>query len=246
MDLEKIANEIRGGRRVVALTGAGISSAAGIPTFRGKNGLWERIDPEKFSLGFFKEKPEEWWSIAKNLFSPFIVARPTRAHYALSELERLGHLEAVITQNIDGLHQLAGSRNVIELHGNVMKLKCILCGMEYNLNDYIDDLNDDRLPICKRCGRVLKTGAVLFGEEIPKREYLLSIYYASVSDVMLVIGTSLEVEPAATLPSYALRNGARIIYINRDVSGVKDKGFIIVEGDSEIILPEIVKNIRGD
>ena len=243
MRIEELAKEIKKGR-VVALTGAGISSNAGLPTFRGNNGLWTYIDPEKFTMEFFRKNPEEWWSIAKDLFLPFFNARPTRAHYALAELESKGFLEAIITQNIDGLHQMAGSKNVIEIHGNVNKLKCILCNEYYPLKDYIEEIKKGGLPRCPRCGSILKTGAVLFGEQIPRNEYLLSIYYSSRCNLMLVIGTSLEVEPAATLPKYARENGAKIIYINKDVSEIVGKEMEYLQGDSDEILEEIVKAIK--
>ncbi len=243
MEIEELADEMVKKGKVVVLTGAGISSNAGLPTFRGKGGLWTFLDPEKFTIEYFMEKPEEWWSFSIEFFKPFLNASPTVSHYAIAELERMGIVDAVITQNIDGLHQKAGSKNVIELHGNASRLKCIFCGEEYSIDNFMDDLENGNAPRCKKCGRILKSAAVLFGEEIPRKELMLSIYYASTCRIFLVVGTSLSVYPAAELPEYARKNGARVIYINREVD-FDWRDYEIINADSDSVFPEVLNYIK--
>ena len=243
MNAEELGDEILKYGDVVFLTGAGISSNAGIPTFRGKNGLWSYIDPEKFTIEYFMKNPEEWWSISFELFDLFLNVSPTPSHYAIAQLEKMGIVKAVITQNIDGLHKKAGSKNVIELHGNVSNLKCIFCQNEYRIEDFLEGLREGKIPKCPKCGNILKTGAILFDEEIPRKELLLSIYYASTCKMMIIVGTSLLVYPAASLPYYAKKNNSKIVYINKEI-GEYVGDFDYIQEDSDKIIPMAVKHIK--
>lgn len=244
VDISEIASEFKKSKFTVALTGAGISSNAGIPTFRDDYGLWNNVDPEKFTLDYFIKNPDDWWCLAGRIFKSFLNASPTISHHSLALLEKYGLLKTIITQNVDGLHQKAGSKNVIELHGNASKLKCTLCGEEYGISKYIETIENCKAPRCRKCGGLLKTGAVLFGEPIPRKDYLLAIYYSSRCQLMLVIGSSLQVEPAAFLPAYTVTNGGKVIFINKDMKNIVDSRFITVNGDSDYVLKELINYLE--
>ena len=243
-EIKGVADLLISSKLAIALTGSGISTGSGIPTFRGKNGLWTKYDPEKFTIDYFLKNPKDFWKTARELFIPLLDAKPAKSHYVLAELEKLGIIKAVITQNIDGLHQKAGSNIVLELHGNGRKLKCHLCGEEYEIEPYINDIINDNIPRCKKCNSYLKTSAVLFGEMLPRDVYLQSIYYSYSSDVMLVIGTSLSVEPAASLPFQAKERGAKIISINKDRTPIDELSDFVLKGNSDEILENILNEVK--
>jgi len=243
-EIEEVAKLLKDSKQAIALTGSGISTGSGIPTFRGKNGLWVKYDPDKFTIDYFNENPEDFWNTARELFLPLLGAKPARSHYVLAELEKLNILKAVITQNIDGLHQKAGSKIVIELHGSGRKLVCPLCKEKYDIDLYLEDLNNGKVPRCKKCNSVLKTSAVLFGEMLPRDTYLKAIYFSYTADVMLVIGTSLLVEPAASLPYQARERGAKIVTINKDKTPIDDLSEYVLKGDSDEILVSILNSIK--
>ncbi len=212
--IEEVASLLIDSKHAIALTGAGISSSSGLPIFRGPNGLWNRIDPGKFSIEYFIKNPYDWWNIAKDLAEPFLKAKPTKAHKALAGLEELGLIKGIITQNIDGLHQKAGSKKVIELHGNVNKLKCLLCKSEYDAKHFLNIIKRKEIPLCSNCGFVLKPNVVLFNEAIPHDEYLQALNLFLKSDLVLIIGTSLAIEPVANLVVNAFERGAKLVSIN--------------------------------
>ena len=198
----------------VALTGAGISVESGIPPFRGKGGLWEKFDPMIFAhIDAFRRDPDTVWKrLLKALGETLVKARPNKAHQGLAELERHGCLRAVITQNVDGLHQAAGSREVIEFHGSMASHRCLDCerGVPTEAIDFT------RLPPRCACGGVLRPEIVFFGEAIPFAALQSSERFARMCDAMLVVGTSATVEPAASIPHIAKQHGACIIEINPD------------------------------
>lgn len=198
----------------VALTGAGISVESGIPPFRGKGGLWEKFDPMTFAhIDAFRRDPKTVWQVLlKTLSDTLVKARPNKAHKGLAELERRGCMRAVITQNIDGLHQQAGSREVIEFHGSMAHHRCQNCDQEIRSKHV--DLAE--LPPRCECGGVLRPEIVFFGEAIPTVALNNSEQFARMCDAMLVVGTSATVEPAASIPRIAKQHGARIIEINPD------------------------------
>jgi NAD-dependent deacetylase len=196
----------------VALTGAGISVESGIPPFRGKGGLWEKFDPMTFAhIDAFRRNPDTVWNLLlKTLGETLAKAKPNRAHQGLAEMERRGCLRAVITQNVDGLHQMAGSREVIEFHGSMASQRCLACdrGVAWESVDL------KRLPPRCTCGGVLRPDIVFFGEAIPFAALQNSERFARMCDAMLVVGTSATVEPAASIPHIAKQHGACIIEIN--------------------------------
>ena len=194
----------------VVLSGAGISAESGIPTFRTKGGLWEKYDPTVYaSVEVFRKDPSKYWQIRGDFIREYATYEPNAAHRALVRLEKMGIVRHVITQNIDGLHRKAGSQNVIEIHGSLREIICQLCDKVY----LAPNIPEGTPPYCS-CGGVLKPNTVLFGEQLPPEALDAAIHESSTCKVMLVIGTSAVVYPAAQLPVIAKQNGATIVEIN--------------------------------
>lgn len=207
---------IKNSSHTTAFTGAGISVESGIPPFRGDNGLWSKIDPVFLDIRYFDKYPEKSWKIIKEIFYNFFgKARPNDAHYALAELENKGLLNVIITQNIDNLHQQAGSEEVIEYHGTSRRLVCTNCGRQFEATN---ELLDILPPKCLNCTGILKPDFVFFGEPIPESASSHSFKEAEIADIFILIGTTGEIQPASTIPVIAKNNGARIIEINIEAS----------------------------
>lgn len=243
--IEEAAKIIARSKYLVALTGAGVSTESKIPDFRGPNGIWTK-NPEAEKRAYeifpiFLKDPKRYWDTTlKNPLIQLIKnAEPNPSHYALAELEKIGILKCIITQNIDNLHQKAGSKNVIDFHGNLNKLRCLQCNKRYDYYVFED------VPYCK-CGYPLKLDVVYFGEPIPQDVYFRSIYEVSKCDVMLVAGTSAVVYPAADLPRIAKRNGAFVIEVNLNKTPLTEDGTtdIFIEGKTGEILPKIVELVK--
>jgi NAD-dependent deacetylase len=211
-DIIKAAGWIVNARHLVAFTGAGISVESGIPPFRGEGGIWSRYDPSILEIDYFQRHPlESWEAIAEIFYNYFLNARPNPAHRLLARMEQEGMLKAVVTQNIDNMHREAGSREVIEYHGNSKYLVCSQCGANYE----IAEISLETLPPrCHNDQEVLKPDFVFFGEGIPPDAASKSVEQVSRADLLLLIGTTGEVMPAAMLPSIAKSKGARVIEIN--------------------------------
>jgi NAD-dependent deacetylase len=209
--VRRAARLLRGRRDAVALTGAGISVESGIPAFRGSQGLWEKYDPAEYAtIGAFLRDPAKVWAMLSEMASLCGGAAPNPAHGVLAELEEMGIVRSVITQNVDGLHQAAGSRQVIEYHGNMESLVCIACWKQYPTRER---WVDGTAPACD-CGQILKPNVVLFGEPIPWLAQEKAEEEARTCGVLLVIGTSAEVSPACNIPRIAKRAGASVVEIN--------------------------------
>ena len=194
----------------VALTGAGISAESGIPTFRSKGGLWEKYDPMVYaSIETFREDPSKYWTIRGEFIRNYDTYQPNKAHVALAELEKMGIVRHVITQNIDGLHRKAGSQNVTEIHGSLRETYCLQCGQEF-----LAPVVPDGMPPYCDCGGVLKPNTVLFGEQLPAGALETAYQESAACKLMLVIGTSAVVQPAASLPALAQQKGAKIVEVN--------------------------------
>jgi len=218
--LEEAAGIIKNSRHTCAFTGAGVSTESGIPPFRGKDGLWSKFDPIFLDIDYFHKNPEKSWKLIKQIFYDFFGnALPNPAHFGIAKLEEAGCIKAVITQNIDNLHQLAGSANVIEFHGTSQYLVCENCRNRIAVNSRI---LEDIPPKCPKCGTVLKPDFVFFGEPIPEDANRRSFKEAEISDVFLVIGTTGEIQPASMVPYIAKDNGAKIIEINTERSNYTD------------------------
>ncbi len=213
-DLQLAAEWIKKGKYVTAFTGAGISVESGIPAFRGEDGIWNKYDPDILELNNYLANPDETWPVIRELFYEFFQeANPNAAHQLLAKLESRSILKAVITQNIDNMHQSAGSKNVIEYHGNSNWVVCTECGERTE----VDMLTlTEEVPRCKKDQALLKPDFVFFGEAIPERAVQRSIAEATKTDVMIMIGTTGEVMPANMLPRMAKNSGARIIEINTE------------------------------
>lgn len=235
------AKAILESKRTVALTGAGISVASGIPPFRGKGGLWEKYDPEEYAhIESFIRNPAKVWVMLKEMIDTIRHAKPNPAHLALAELEKMGLLEGIITGNVDFLHQAAGSKNVIELHGNNRNLICMKCHKTHPIELYLEEIP----PKCD-CGNFLRPDVVLFGEQLPEKALFNSYALAKSSDLMLAIGTSSVVSPMSHMPVAAKENGAKVLEINLEETFLTS--FIsdwIISGKVEDILPKIVKDVK--
>ncbi len=241
-NLKEAVKRIVSVKKVSALTGAGISVASGIMPFRGKGGLWEKYDPEEVaSITRFLEHPAESWTVLKEIQDVVEKALPNAAHFSLAKMESMGFLHSIITQNVDGLHQVAGNKVVIEFHGNTRRLVCMECRTLYPSSEiFLDSLP----PFCPSCGGLLKPDAVFFGESIPPAALLQAQVDVQQCGVMLVVGTSGLVEPAAGLPFLSKRNGAFIIEINSESTVLTDSVTdIFLEGKAEEILPLLVDGL---
>lgn len=194
----------------LALTGAGISVESGIPDFRSAGGLWSKYNPEEYAtITAFSEDPEKVWKMLREMGELVDRARPNKAHLGMGELEKLGFLHTIITQNVDNLHQAGGTKNVIEYHGNSSSLVCLWCGSRYRAQEKSGEFP----PRCQ-CERVLKPDVVFFGEPIPVEALNRSFMLAASAQALMVVGTSALVSPANTIPAMAKQNGAKIIEIN--------------------------------
>jgi NAD-dependent deacetylase len=238
----QIANLLRKSRLTVALTGAGISVESGIPAFRGSQGLWDRYDPLEYAhIEAFLADPGKVWRMLAELGGMVDQARPNPAHLALAHLEDRGLLKAVITQNIDALHQRAGNREVIEFHGNGQKLRCLQCGKVFSK----DSISLSVLPPRCLCQGILKPEVVFFGEPIPPAANQRAFELARSCEVMLVIGTSALVAPASLLPQTAKQNGAVLVEINLERTHLSDSiSDYVLEAPASQALSALIEQLR--
>lgn len=242
---ERATELLRGARRIVALTGAGISTESGIPDFRGPQGSWTKYDPTVFAYPNFVSDPESrraYWRWSAEFWPNVAAARPNAAHLAFADLERAGRLRCVVTQNVDGLHGLAGSRDVIEIHGNGTRTVCLSCASSYDRDDIQERLlAGDTDPRCEACGGVLKPGVVLFGERMPPEPTERAFDEAEACDLLVVAGSSLVVNPAARLVPHAKQAGARVLIVNLErtlYDGIAD---VVVRGKCAETLGAVVR-----
>ena len=244
-DLERAAELVGAARRGVAFTGAGISQESGIQTYRGSGGLWKPTSPNISSIDFFVNDPGAYWQVARERGATLLAARPNAAHEALVELERRGNLRTVVTQNVDGLHLLAGSRDVIELHGNGREVVCLDCGNREPRSHVQARLDEELPPLCLRCGGMhMKPAAVFFGEAMPAEATRRAFQLAQESDLMLVVGSSLVVYPAAQVPLVAHDAGAPLVILNAESTPFDDLATVILRGRAGDLLPELVRLLQ--
>ncbi len=239
----KAAADLAAARHVIALTGAGISVESGIPPFRGPGGLWEKIDPLEYAhIDAFLSDPAKVWDVLiRGMKEVVDKALPNDAHRGLARLEALGILKTVITQNIDGLHQAAGSSDVIEFHGSFAWQSCLDCGRRGPMRD----VALDRLPPRCACGGILRPECIFFGEQIPFRHLERSQRLAQQCDLILVVGTSAMVQPAASLPVLSKRAGARVIEINTEPTPfTPDVSDYLLTGGAATTLQAIVAEVE--
>ena len=238
----KLGDMIAGASRIVAFTGAGISAESGIPTYRGEGGMWTKYDPSIYAnIDYFMRDPSYYWSFFHDVrYDVLRKARPNPAHMALAELEKRGKLTAVITQNIDGLHQLAGSGNVLELHGNTRNIYCLGCGARYTIDDVHEMLKKSNPPPCPRCSGMLRPDVVFFGESLPEDTLARATEESENCDLMLAVGSSLVVYPAAWLPERAKKSGAGLAIINRGPTPLDSIADIVVDASAGEVLSAAV------
>ena len=247
--LQDAADILRGSQHAVALVGAGLSAESGIPTYRGSGGVWTRFgEPTIDGWDLFSTDPGEWWrhaldeTAALSEFSRAIdSALPNAGHLAMAELERMGKLRHIITQNIDNLHQRAGSRGITEIHGNRFLGRCMTCGQR----EPLDRLAFDRLPpLCADCGGIMKNDTVMFGEPIPGDALRSCYMQASLADAFVVVGTSAVVYPAAEFPVMAKRRGAPLIEVNPEETALTELADVVVRAPAGESLPILVDLLR--
>lgn len=237
------ADALRRAKFAIAVTGAGISAESGIPTFRGEGGIWKKYSPDEFaSIDAYTRDPNKVWKFWRELAELVKGCRPNPGHVALAELERFGILRAVITQNVDNLHQDAGSKRVIEYHGNARRLVCLECRKRISIDT--DDMGDFA-PRCPICTGLMKPDVVMFGEDIPRHAMFEAHALAEKCDVMIVAGTSAQVYPAAQLPFTAKSIGAIVIESNTERTEFTDTVTkIFLQGPAGETLPQLIHALR--
>lgn len=230
-----VADRLRQAEKIVFVTGAGISQESGIPTFRGKGGLWRKYDAMKLAtIDAFYENPKLVWEWYEERRTNILAARPNPGHLAMAELEKYKPVH-VLTQNIDGMHQRAGSTKVYELHGSIITIKCTVCDFRDTIVTGFSELP----PVCK-CGNILRPDVVWFGESLPQDVWYAAMQHASSCDVMIVVGTSLAVSPANLLPVYAHQNGAIVIEVNPEETPMSTSMSLSIRSSAAKALPELV------
>lgn len=243
-DYDKLFSEITKAKHLVAFTGAGISTLAGIKDFRGKDGLYKQPNTEKmFDIDVFYRDPSVYYGMAKEFIYGLEEKQPAIVHTVLADLEKRGILKAVITQNIDLLHQKAGSKNVIEVHGSPSVHYCINCSYTETFEETAKTAKTGEVPRCPKCGSPIKPAITFFGEALPQKALMKAETEASKSDFMLVLGTSLLVYPAAALPAYTLRNGGKIAIVNNQPTQFDSYTDLLFE-DLEETFEEIDKRLK--
>ena len=241
--VELAAALLRRSRHAIALTGAGISTPSGIPDFRTPGqGLWERADPmEVASIYTFRRRPERFYRWVRPMVRLMWEAEPNPAHVALAELEAAGCLKAVLTQNIDGLHQRAGSQRVLELHGHLRAVTCLNCFHTAPAEEALEVVMEDRVPTCGRCGGVVKPVAVLFGEQLPSEVFIAAMEEVRAADLVLVAGSSLQVVPVSKIPALVHSAGGEVVVVNNEPTYADDFAAAVFHQDVAEILPRLTR-----
>jgi len=238
---EALAELIRSSQPCVVLTGAGVSTESGIPDFRSPTGLWAQFDPLEYgSIEAFRRDPLRVWSFYKPRVSMLTGAEPNPAHLALAELEQRGLVQAVVTQNIDLLHERAGSRAVVEVHGSIRTATCPGCGARHELETVLELLAEADAPECPACGEIVKPDVVFFGELLPPMAIDRAYRLAREAKLMLVVGSALEVHPIAGLPDETLRAGGGLAIVNRGSTPYDSRAHLRIDGSAGEVLPAVV------
>lgn len=246
--VQSAAKLIQSAHRGVVLTGAGISTPSGIPDFRSNSGLWKRYNPfEVASLSAFRYRPEKFFAWLRMIALEIESAEPNPAHIAIAQLETMGKINTVITQNVDSLHQRAGSQRVLEIHGTLQTATCIYCYTQFKTEGLIEAfLETGEIPFCPSCGGILKPDIILFEEQLPHLTWKKAQDACRQSDLMIVVGSSLEVMPVAGLPMLALEHGAPLILINKSQTYLDVRAQVLIYNDAAKILPEIMRLVAQE
>jgi NAD-dependent deacetylase len=247
---KQVAQWIIQSKRAVVFSGAGLSTESGIPDFRSPGGVWDRYNPEDFYFQNFlssEASREKYWQMATEMYEPMKKARPNLAHLAIAEMEKLGKLDCVITQNIDGLHFKAGNseEKVIQLHGTAMFVSCLNCKKKYDRDEIQERIRKGvKVPYCDDCRGPLKPATISFGQSMPEEETQDAYHRSSLSDLFIVIGSSLVVQPAASMPLVAKRNGAKLVIINRDPTPYDNMADIVLHGQAGPIMASVLEELK--
>jgi len=242
-----LADLIRRRQPCVVLTGAGVSTESGIPDFRSPTGVWATFDPLEYgSIEAFRRDPVKVWSFYKPRVATLTEAEPNPAHLALAELERLGFVDAIVTQNIDRLHERAGSRDVVEVHGSIGTSSCSGCGERYGAVRVLELLEAADAPACPACGEILKPDVVFFGELLPPAEIERALELARRARLLLVVGSALEVHPVAGLPLETLRAGGELAIVNQGPTPFDRQASLRLDERAGEVLPAVVEGLRGE
>lgn len=246
-ELDRLGRELAGADTAVALTGAGVSTASGVPAFRTEDGVWAEFDEADFHYGRFRRDPAGFWRDRLDLHDAMFPGEvePNAAHDALAGLETDGALDAVVTQNTDGLHADAGQGTVVELHGNAHRVVCVDCGRRAEAKPVHERVRDGEAPpTCAECGGVFKPDVVLFGEQLPRSAMERARGLAAGSDVFLAVGSSIQVEPAASLPRQAADSGATLAVVNLERTPVTDLASVDLRADVTEVLPALHRTVE--
>jgi NAD-dependent deacetylase len=248
--LKKIAQWVVTSKKLIVFSGAGLSTESAIPDFRSPGGVWDRYDPEDFNFQNFlasETSREKYWQMATEMYESIKPAQPNMAHLAIAELEKLGKLDCAITQNIDGLHFKAGNseEKVLQLHGTAIFVSCLSCKKRYDRDEIQERIKKgQKAPRCDNCGGLLKPATISFGQSMPEKETQEAYHRSSLCDLFMVIGSSLVVQPAASMPLVAKRNGARLVIINRDPTPYDDMADLVIHGQAGPTMAIILEHVK--
>jgi NAD-dependent deacetylase len=244
--IKAIASEIRDSEYAVAFTGAGISAESGVPTYRGEGGLWTKYDPKLYANIYrFLKEPSYYWNFFREVRYPHLKkVKPNSAHLALAEIEAAGNLKTVITQNIDGLHQEAGSASVVELHGTTRIIYCLDCSRRYSMDEVFARLEVENPPHCPACSGKLRPAVVFFGEALDPQILSRAFEEAKKCDFLLAVGSSLVVNPAAEIPLRAKQKGATLAIINKERTPLDDMADYVIHEEAGKALPQIAQWLK--
>jgi NAD-dependent deacetylase len=244
--VRELAALVRERQPVVVLTGAGISTESGIPDFRSPTGIWAQYDPMEYAtIGAFRRDPVKVWEFYALRFSVLTGAEPNAGHRALAELERRGLVEAIVTQNVDGLHQRAGSRDVVEVHGSIRTASCLDCGERLALEEVVSSLEASPAPACPRCGEILKPDVVMFGELLPADAIDRAVELARQAGLLLAVGSSLEVYPVAGLLDETAAAGGSLAIVNRGPTPFDGLAAVRIDGTAGETLAAVAAELGG-
>ena len=235
---------------IVVFAGAGLSTESGIPDFRSPGGVWDRYNPEDFYFQNFlssEASREKYWQMSTEMYEPMKKAQPNAAHLAIAELEILGRLDCVITQNIDGLHHKAGNSEakILELHGTALYVSCLSCKKRYDRDEIQERVRSgEKAPRCNSCGGLLKPATISFGQAMPEKETEEAYRRSEACDLFIVVGSSLVVQPAASMPLIAKRSGARLVIINRDETPLDDLADLVIHAQAGSTMAAILAEAK--
>ena len=245
MSADRLAELIRESQPCVVLTGAGVSTESGVPDFRSPGGIWAQYDPMEYAtIEAFRRDPVKVWDFYARRFAMLREVRPNPGHLALAELERRGWVEAVVTQNVDRLHELAGSRNVVEVHGSIRTSSCLACGERLRFDDVLVLLDDAPAPACPRCGSILKPDVVMFGELLPMDAIDRALELARDARLLLVVGSSLVVFPIAALPDETRGRGGRLAIVNTEPTPLDQRAELVIHAPAGETLAAAAARLR--